>query len=170
MSSTWTSWLNSSPQSSVCFFLNTLADPNPVKRFYQQDWIDEAFSIYQGTDLAHLSEVGPWLVKVKPSRLANIGIQLDNSPFSDNSWGWAYHSQLDWKEQIIHWQKHQIVTINEKKRMFRFFDARIARTLLPKLREGDWSTLMRPIDDCFIEQDGEGVVYPRMRGVIRNSR
>lgn len=44
---------------------------------------------------------------------------------------------------------------------FRFFDARIARTLLPKLGRGDWALLMMPVEDCFIEESETKVIYSR---------
>lgn len=159
--STWLSWLTATPQNDVYFLINTLSDPNPVKRFYAHDWIEEAFPIYHGTALAHLAEVSPWLVKVKRSQLFHLGKMLDSEPFSDPSWGWAYQSQLDWRTQITHWQKYQFAWMGEEKIIFRFFDARIARTLLPKLGRGDWALLMMPVEDCFIEESETKVIYSR---------
>ena len=46
MSLTWTSWLTNTIQSDVYFLINTLSQPNPIKQFYINDWIEEAFSIY----------------------------------------------------------------------------------------------------------------------------
>ena len=158
---TWTSWLTNTIQSDVYFLINTLSQPNPIKQFYINDWIEEAFPIYRGTALSHLSSVSPWLVKVKPSQYSHLGQVLDTMPLGDNSWGWAYHSQLDWRTQITHWQKHQLVIMNDKKVIFRFFDARIARTLLPKLSLGDWAVLMMPVDDCLIEGDEVNENYTR---------
>ncbi|MEY0159625.1 DUF4123 domain-containing protein, partial [Providencia manganoxydans] len=92
MSLTWTSWLTNTIQSDVYFLINTLSQPNPIKQFYINDWIEEAFPIYRGTALSHLSSVSPWLVKVKPSQYSHLGQVLDTMPLGDNSWGWAYHS------------------------------------------------------------------------------
>lgn len=161
MSLTWTEWLTHSSNHNVYFLVNTLASPNPVKRFYAQDWIEEALPIYNGTALAHLSDIGPWLIKTKPSQLINLGASLDREPFHDNSWGWAYHSQLAWREQITHWQKHQLVLINKEKRVFRFFDSRVARTLIPHLERADWALLMMPIEDCFIECGETNATFSR---------
>lgn len=160
-SPTWLSWLTALSQNDVYFLINTLAEPNPIKRFYANDWIEEAFPIYHGTALAHLSDISPWLVKVKRSQLFHLGKMLDNEPFSDPSWGWAYHSQLDWRTQITHWQKYQFAWMGEDKIIFRFFDARIARTLLPRLGRGDWALLMMPVEDCFIEESEMKVIYSR---------
>ncbi|MGJ3352982.1 DUF4123 domain-containing protein [Providencia sp. Je.9.19] len=160
-SPTWLSWLTGTSQNDVYFLINTLSDPNPIKRFYTHDWIEEAFPIYHGTALAHLVEVSPWLVKIKRSQLFHLGQALDNKPYSDTSWGWAYQSQLDWGTQITHWQKYQFALMGEEKIIFRFFDARVARTLLPKLNKGDWSLLMMPVEDCFIENGETNSVFSR---------
>ncbi len=45
MSLTWTSWLTNTIQSDVYFLINTLSQPNPIKQFYINDWIEEAFPI-----------------------------------------------------------------------------------------------------------------------------
>lgn len=86
MSLTWTSWLTNTIQSDVYFLINTLSQPNPIKQFYINDWIEEAFPIYRGTALSHLSSVSPWLVKVKPSQYSHLGQVLDTMPLGDNSW------------------------------------------------------------------------------------
>ncbi|MEX6137212.1 hypothetical protein [Providencia hangzhouensis] len=36
-------------------------------------------------------------------------VNLDRKGLSDNTWGWAYRSSLDWQYQLRHWQNRQLV-------------------------------------------------------------
>ncbi|WP_438873196.1 hypothetical protein [Providencia hangzhouensis] len=40
---------------------------------FANDWVEQAFPIYNGTALAHLIGQSPWLVKLKPSAYAHWG-------------------------------------------------------------------------------------------------
>ncbi|MEX6221175.1 hypothetical protein AB6G21_11275 [Providencia hangzhouensis] len=42
------------------------------------------------------------------------GELFDRKGLSDNTWGWAYRSSLDWQYQLRHWQNRQWVELNEE--------------------------------------------------------
>ncbi|WP_241750951.1 DUF4123 domain-containing protein [Providencia rettgeri] len=83
----WTTWLTASNTDPIYLLLNTLATPNPTDLLFANDWVEQAFPIYNGTALAHLIGQSPWLVKLKPSAYAPLGQLLDRKGLSDNTWG-----------------------------------------------------------------------------------
>ncbi|MFP4815722.1 DUF4123 domain-containing protein [Providencia hangzhouensis] len=81
-------WLTASNTDPIYLLLNTLATPNPRQLLFANDWVEQAFPIYNGTALAHLIGQSPWLVKLKPSAYAPLGNCLTVQGLSDNTWGW----------------------------------------------------------------------------------
>ncbi|WP_318839903.1 DUF4123 domain-containing protein [Providencia sp. PROV100] len=155
----WTTWLTASNTDPIYLLLNTLATPNPTDLLFANDWVEQAFPIYNGTALAHLIGQSPWLVKLKPSAYAPLGQLLDRKGLSDNTWGWAYRSSLDWQYQLRHWQNRQLVELNEELVVLRLMDTRIANVLIPKMREVDWSVLMTPVHEVMLETPSDPAFF-----------
>ncbi|HDF2326857.1 TPA: DUF4123 domain-containing protein [Morganella morganii] len=162
MSMTWREWMANVRQGDVYFLLNRLAHPDPTDLFYRNDWIDEAIPLYAGTPLSHLGTTGPWLVRAKWQTLSGMAEQLDTMPFSDNSWGWAYHSLNNWEEQVAHWQKYQLIWFEEEERVLRLFDPRVAGVLIPACKPADWASLLMPLADCCIPSPQGNKVINRL--------
>lgn len=161
MEMTWAAWVKQAGGGNVYFLLNKLAQPDPVAQFYAADWVEEAYPVYAGTSLSHLREQSPWLIKVKWQMLDDLAKTLDTEPFTDLSWGWAYHSTETYEDQIAHWQRQQIVMFEGEKRVFRLFDGRIAGALIPSFTPADWSYLLMPLSDCFITSRPENSYFLR---------
>ena len=161
MAATWTEWLRNTEKGDVYFLLNTLISGDPLNRFYANDWIEEALPLYAGTRLSHLSSVGPLIIKIKWQALSAMAKILETEPFSDNSWGWAYHSTDSWDHQIKHWQKYQFVMFEGEERIFRLFDSRVAQVIIPACKPADWSYLLMPVTDCFISTSQDNVIITR---------
>lgn len=149
---TWVQWLISSSEP-VYLLINTLANPNPINVMYANDWIEKAFPLYYRTPLAHLIAQSPWLVQIKPESHIPLSQLLDSKTFSDDSWGWAYRSQLSWDKQLLHWQVKQVVHLSNESVLLRLADTRIARILIPEMIYSDWRSLMMPIRDILIDLD-----------------
>lgn len=164
---TWRTWLTSDSRHDVYFLLNKLARPDPSDLFYRHDWIDEAQPLYAGTPLSHLGSSGPWLVRVKWQMLSAMGQHLDNSPFPDDSWGWAYRSTGSWDAQITHWQQYQRVLSEGEDRILRLFDARVAAVLIPACKPADWASLLAPVAGCCIPAPDSNIILNRPAGTGR---
>ncbi|HFT1529140.1 TPA: DUF4123 domain-containing protein [Providencia stuartii] len=153
----WTTWLSEPHRDPVYLLLNTLAQPNPTDVLFANDWIEQAFPLYNGTPLAHLIAQSPWLVKLKPSAAVPLGQLLDRKGFSDPSGGWAYRSPMAWDAQLHHWQQRQLVKLDGEMVVLRLMDSRIANILIPSMREADWYVLMNPVHEVMLDTDTQPV-------------
>jgi hypothetical protein len=147
----WATWLGESGKPPVYLMINPLAMPNPVNTLYVNDWVEQAFPLYNGTPLAHLVEQGAWLIQPKADSLPLLAHQLDRRAFSDDSWGWAYRSDAGWQAQLEHWQRHQLVTLRGEQVIFRLMDTRILRVLMPAMQPTDWTSLLNPVSELMAD-------------------
>ncbi|MCP9269339.1 DUF4123 domain-containing protein [Xenorhabdus sp. XENO-1] len=150
-STNWREWLNKPNDAPVFFILNSLAQPNPVNLFYQNDWVEQAFPLYSGTPMNKLLEQSPWLVQAKANQFYQMGMMLDDHIMSDNSWGWAYRSPVPWQKQLEHWQRRQLVMLDGEQVLFRSMDTRVLGTMLPVFTSSDWSLMLSPVTALMIE-------------------
>lgn len=146
----WTQWLTETDPMRVYLMVNVQAKPNPVEILYANDWIEDAFRIYDNTPLAHIAEQGPWLILLKPSSYKALGRLTDTGVFSDLSWGWAYRSGQSLQDNLDHWCRRQIVTLKEHQVILRLADSRIASVLIPEMNKDDWRILMTPVKRLLI--------------------
>ncbi|MDX7987857.1 DUF4123 domain-containing protein [Xenorhabdus sp. 12] len=147
----WTAWFSAPDKAPVFLIVNQLAVPNPVDIFYANDWVAQAFPLYSGTPLAHLMEQGPWLIQPKADSLSSLGRLLDRRALSDESWGWAYRSEVAWQAQLPHWQRHQFATLRDEQVVFRLMDTRIIRVLMPAMQPTDWTSLLNPVTEVMLD-------------------
>ncbi|ETS29563.1 hypothetical protein BB987_16170 [Photorhabdus temperata] len=147
----WQQWLTTPNKPPVFFMLNSLAEPNPIGRFYKNNWVEQAFPLYSSTPMDHLLAQSPWLVQPKSGYLSVIGHLLDNHTLSDNSWGWAYRSDDSWTQQLNHWRSRQQVILREKQMILRSMDPRILSQLLPAMIISDWSAFLTPVSELMID-------------------
>ncbi|CDH34013.1 DUF4123 domain-containing protein [Xenorhabdus bovienii] len=147
----WQEWLNKSNDAPVFFILNSLAKPDPVAHFYLNDWVEEAFPLYSGTPMRKMLKQSPWLVQAKVNNLFQIGAVLDKHELSDNSWGWAYRSHKSWQEQLTHWQRRQLVTLNGEQVIFRMMDTRVFGAMVSAFTPSDWSLMLTPVTELMID-------------------
>ncbi|MDC9580708.1 DUF4123 domain-containing protein [Xenorhabdus sp. PR6a] len=148
---TWQQWLSESHDTPVFFMLNSLANPDPIKHFYLNDWVEQAFPLYSGTPMRKMLKQSPWLVQAKVSQLPSIGSMLDHHAVSDNSWGWAYQSPAPWQEQLAHWQRRQRVMLQGEQVVFRMMDTRVFGALVPAFTPSDWAELLTPVTELLID-------------------
>jgi hypothetical protein len=148
---TWTQWLTDSHPADVYLIVNVQATPSPINTLYAGDCIDEAFRLYDSTPLAHIADVGFWLVRLKTAACRELGKLMDNGVFSDPSWGWAYRSQMSLQENLDHWRRRQIVTLDGEPVVLRLGDSRIASVLLPAMNRDDWRLLMTPVQEVLTD-------------------
>lgn len=130
-----TQWLTEADPMRVYLMVNRPANPDPVEILYAQDWIDDAFRIYDSTPLAHIAEQSPWLILLKPSSYLVPGKLTDTRAFSDPSWGWAYRSSQSLQDNLEHWRRRQIVTLKGHSVILRLADSRVASVLLPAMNK-----------------------------------
>ncbi|MDX8001059.1 DUF4123 domain-containing protein [Xenorhabdus sp. Reich] len=147
----WKIWLSHQDEGDCYFLVNSLATPNPVQLFYVNDWIEEAFPLYSGTQMNDLLAQSPWLIKPKTKYLPELAVLLDKHEFSDTSWGWAYRSSLPWSFQLEHWRLHQQVMLRGQVVVLRLMDNRVFAPLLPVLQPGDWRELLTPVNELMID-------------------
>lgn len=146
----WTQWLTETDPAPVYLMLNAQIKPAPTNILYANDWIEDAFRIYDNTTLAHITDQGPWLILLKPSSYPALGRLMDNDIFNDPSWGWAYRSNISLQDNLDHWRRRQIVTLKGKTVILRLADSRIASILLPEMNKDDWRMLMTPVKQILI--------------------
>lgn len=145
-----TQWLTEPDPTSVYLMVNAQVKPNPVEILYANDWIEDAFRIYDGTPLAHITEQSPWLILLKPSSYQSLGRLMDSSVFSDPSWGWAYRSNMTLQDNLDHWRRRQLVTLKGNTVILRLADSRVAGVLFPAMNKEDWRILMTPVTRVLI--------------------
>ncbi|HCM61462.1 MAG TPA: DUF4123 domain-containing protein [Morganella sp. (in: Bacteria)] len=140
-----TQWLTETDPAPIYLMVNTQAKPNPVEILYANDWIEDAFRIYDSTPLAHITEQSPWLILLKQSSYPALGRLMDSGVFSDPSWGWAYRSSQSLQENLDHWRRRQLVTLKGNTVILRLADSRVAGILFPAMNKEDWRILMTPV-------------------------
>lgn len=145
-----TQWLTETDSSPVYLMVNVLADPNPVEILYANNWVEDAFRIYDSTPLAHITAQSPWLILLKTSSYPVLGRLMDSGAFSDPSWGWAYRSSQSLQENLDHWRRRQLVTLKGNTVILRLADSRVAGILFPAMNKEDWRILMTPVARVFI--------------------
>lgn len=151
----WQNWLDdyqTHAGADLYFILNNAADSEPVKLFYDQQWVEEGFALYHETPLSANAMTGPWLIKARPALRYSqfLPPELLLSP----DWGWAYRSHQSLSEQLEFWRARLFFDIGGQTQVFRFMDARVMAGLLPAFLREDWRELAYPAVSLIVSPSG----------------
>lgn len=139
--------LSSNQVLKLYFVLNSLNEQKPVETFYKNDWVEMGQPLYIQTPMESILKASPWLIKVKSSCLPDIKQWMYET---QSSWGWGYHSEQGWDEQVAHWKLYLRANINKEFRALRFYDPRVLGLWLDVDEPELWYYLLAPVESIYL--------------------
>ena len=133
--------------------IDSLAEPAPLPRLFSADLVHSYANLYQGTEVAELAEVGPWLVMLNEQNLMQLG-SLTDAP--EQNWGWlASVDHADIAVLTQHWQARIFDDEQGQRSLYRFQDNRIVARHLGELDTSQRPLLLGPLASalCWDGQD-----------------
>jgi len=127
--------------------IDSLAEPAPLPRLFSADLVHSYANLYQGTEVAEMAEVGPWLVMLNEQNLMQLG-SLTDAP--EQNWGWlASVDHADMAALTQHWQARIFADEQGQRSLYRFQDNRIVARHLRKLNASQRPLLLGPLTSVF---------------------
>lgn len=127
--------------------IDSLAEPAPLPRLFSADLVHSYANLYQGTEVAEMAEVGPWLVMLNEQNLMQLG-SLTDAP--EQNWGWlASVDHADMAALTQHWQARIFADEQGQRSLYRFQDNRIVARHLRKLNAPQRPLLLGPLTSVF---------------------
>ncbi len=133
--------------------IDSLAEPAPLPRLFSADLVHSYANLYQGTEVAEMAEVGPWLVMLNEQNLMQLG-SLTDAP--EQNWGWlASTDNADMAALARHWQDRMLADDQGQRSLYRFQDNRIVARHLGELDASQRPLLLGPLASalCWDGQD-----------------
>lgn len=140
---------------NLYILLDSLDKQKPVEIFYKNEWVEMGQPLYIQTPMESILKASPWLIKVKPSYLAEVKQWISTH---QTSWGWSYYSQQNWDEQLAHWKLYLRANINKQFRVLRFYDPRVLGLWLEIDEPELWHYLLAPVEHLLLSS---GQVFTR---------
>lgn len=147
-------WLDEqqAQQRQLLLIIDSLAEPSPIQELFVSDLMQDYVNLYQGTEYADLAEIGPWLVAVSASEVAQIQPMLD-AP--ERNWGWlASADRIDLSALTLHWRERMQIEEQGQRSLYRFQDNRIIARHLAELAPAQQPLLLGPLNSALC-WDGE---------------
>lgn len=132
---------------NLYILLNPLDEQKPVETFYKNDWVEIGQPLYIQTPMESILNASPWLIKVKSSCFPDIKQWMHDT---QSSWGWLYHSQQGWNEQLAHWKLYLRANIHDDFRALRFYDPRVLGLWLDIDEPELWYYLLAPVESIYL--------------------
>lgn len=144
-------WLSAQVRKarSLVLIIDRMAEPDPVAQLFNADLMQDYVNLYQGTEIADLADLGPWLVSL-PDAHASVVRSLLEEP--GRNWGWlASIGQIDLQMLAAHWRERMLITEGDSQRsLYRFQDNRVIARHLTALSPEQRPTLLGPIASTLI--------------------
>lgn len=147
-------WLDQqqAQQRQLLLIIDSLAEPSPIQELFVSDLMQDYVNLYQGTEYADLAEIGPWLVAVSASEVAQIQPMLD-AP--ERNWGWlASADRIDLSALAQHWRERMQIEEQGQRSLYRFQDNRVIARHLAELAPAQQPLLLGPLSSALC-WDGE---------------
>ncbi len=116
-------------------------------------WQPPIECLYRGGLEPDIAEVAPYLVEIEP------GSEMAAWSLSGwgNHWGVFLHSDLAAMELVKHFGKLvHVITPENKRMLFRFYDPRVLRNYLPTCQEREVGEFFGPVKAYFAEGEQPG--------------
>ncbi|TCD22484.1 DUF4123 domain-containing protein [Pseudomonas sp. IC_126] len=147
-------WLDEqqAQQRQLLLIIDSLAEPSPIQELFVSDLMQDYINLYHGTEFADLADIGPWLVAVSASEVAQIQPMLD-AP--ERNWGWlASADRIDLTALAQHWRERMQVDEKGQRSLYRFQDSRVIARHLAELAPAQQPLLLGPLNSALC-WDGE---------------
>ncbi|MEL7560763.1 DUF4123 domain-containing protein [Stutzerimonas chloritidismutans] len=131
--------------------IDSLAEPAPLPRLFSADLVHSYANLYQGTEVAEMASVGPWLIVLNELNLTQLA-SLTDAP--EQSWGWlASVEHADLAALTQHWQARIFSDEQGQRSLYRFQDNRIVARHLAELDASQRPLLLGPLTSALCWDD-----------------
>ena len=147
-------WLDEqqAQQRQLLLVIDSLAEPNPVQELFANNLMQDYVNLYQGTEVAAMADISPWLVALCEPDVSLIQPLLD-AP--ERNWGWlASADSTDLSTLTHHWQERMQVDEEGQRSLYRFQDNRVIARHLAELTPAQRPLLLGPLHSALC-WDGE---------------
>ena len=118
-------WLSEQPAQNrrLLLVIDSLAEPDPLPGLFSADLVHSYANLYQGTEVAEMASVGPWLIMLNELNLTQLA-SLTDAP--EQNWGWlASVEHADMAALTQHWQSRIFADEQGQRSLYRFQDNRL---------------------------------------------
>ena len=131
--------------------IDSLAEPAPLPRLFSADLVHSYANLYQGTEVAEMASVGPWLIVLNELNLTQLA-SLTDAP--EQNWGWlASVEHADMAALTQHWQSRIFADEQGQRSLYRFQDNRIVARHLAELDASQRPLLLGPLTSALCWDD-----------------
>ncbi|MFL1552260.1 DUF4123 domain-containing protein [Pseudomonas sp. D47] len=138
-------WLSEqhAQQRELILIIDRLAELNPIAQLFTAQVMNDYISLYQESEFSDLADLGPWLVRLDPTRISAITDLLNNP---QQNWGWIVSTKdCDLKQIAQHWRDRMVIVEKDQRSFYRFQDNRVIAQDLGALNEQQLPLLLGPI-------------------------
>jgi hypothetical protein len=134
-------------QRELLLVVDRLAEPDPIKALFSANLMQDYVNLYQSTELADMTDVGPWLVRVHIPCSEFIQTLLDTP---ERGWGWlASAERVDLAVLAQHWRERMLINEQEQRALYRFQDNRVIAHHLHGIEEIQRPLLLGPLSSAL---------------------
>jgi hypothetical protein len=131
--------------------IDSLAEPSPLPRLFSADLVHSYANLYQGTEVAEMASVGPWLIVLNELNLTQLA-SLTDAP--EQNWGWLASVEHDDMAALTqHWQSRILADEQGQRSLYRFQDNRIVARHLAELDASQRPLLLGPLTSALCWDD-----------------
>ena len=131
--------------------IDSLAEPDPLPGLFSADLVHSYANLYQGTEVAEMASVGPWLIMLNELNLTQLA-SLTDAP--EQNWGWlASVEHADMAALTQHWQSRIFADEQGQRSLYRFQDNRIVARHLAELDASQRPLLLGPLTSALCWDD-----------------
>ena len=131
--------------------IDSLAEPDPLPGLFSADLVHSYANLYQGTEVAEMASVGPWLIVLNELNLTQLA-SLTDAP--EQNWGWlASVEHADMAALTQHWQARIFADEQGQRSLYRFQDNRIVARHLAELDASQRPLLLGPLTSALCWDD-----------------
>ncbi len=153
MNKTVEDWLSAqqAEQRQLLLVIDSLAEPAPLPRLFSADLVHSYANLYQGTEVAEMASVGPWLIVLNELNLTQLA-PLTDAP--EQNWGWlASVEHADLAALTQHWHARIFANDQGQRSLYRFQDNRIVARHLAELDVSQRPLLLGPLTSALCWDD-----------------
>ncbi len=134
-------------QRELLLVVDRLAEPDPINALFSANLMQDYVNLYQNTELADMTDVGPWLVRVHTPCSEFIQTLLDTP---ERGWGWlASAERVDLAVLAQHWRERMLINEREQRALYRFQDNRVIAHHLREIEEIQRPLLLGPLSSAL---------------------
>ncbi|MBK57882.1 MAG: hypothetical protein CML01_03590 [Pseudomonas sp.] len=131
--------------------IDSLAEPDPLPGLFSADLVHRYANLYQGTEVAEMASVGPWLIVLNELNLTQLA-SLTDAP--EQNWGWlASVEHVDLAALKQHWRARIFADEQGQRSLYRFQDNRIVARHLAELDASQRPLLLGPLTSALCWDD-----------------